>query len=71
MTSSSIDLSLYPLFEVSRRPNDYVRPQVPVRSERFAALHFVSNSQPIQRTGDRGERRSVLIYLRSCSANDA
>ena len=51
---------LVPVFPVRSVPKtshyDDVHPQVPVCSERFATLHLVWNSEPLQRAGDRVEK---------------
>ena len=52
-------------------PNKYVYPQVPARSKRFTALHFVLSSKQLQRAGDRVDMSLVLINLRPCSGTDA
>ena len=51
-------------------PDGDIHPQISVCGERFAALHLVSNSQPLQRTGHRVDMRLVLVYLRPCSGAD-
>ena len=55
--------------KTSSTNNDDVHPQVPIFSERLAALHLVWNSEPLQRAGDR--EWLVLVHLRLGSGTDA
>ena len=52
-------------------PDDDVYPQVPACSERFAALHVVWDSEPLQYAGDRIEKWLALVHLRLGSGSDA
>ena len=52
-------------------PDDDVYPQVPVCSERFAALHLVWDSESLQCAGDCMEKWLVLVHLRLGPWTDA
>ena len=64
---------VFPVWSVpkSSSPDDDVHPQIPVCSDRFAALYLVWNSEPLQRAGDREEKWLVLVHLRPDSGTDA
>ena len=52
-------------------PDDDVHPQVFVCSERFAALHLVWNSEPLNRAGYCVEKWLVLVHMRPGYGTDA
>ena len=66
-------LPMFPVWCVSKTSSadDDIHPQVPFRSEPFAALHLVWNSEPLQSAGDLVEKWLVLVHLRSSSGTDA
>ena len=68
-----IFVPIFPVRSVSKTssPDDGIHAQVPFRSERFAALHLVWNSEPLQSAGDHVEKSLVLVHLRSSSETDA
>ena len=57
--------------KTSSTNNDDVHPQVPIFSERLAALHLVWNSDPLQHAGARMEKWLALVHLRPGSGTDA
>ena len=52
-------------------PDGNTHPQISVCGERLAALHLVSNPEPLQRRGHRVDKRLEMIYMRPYSGEDA
>ena len=67
---------LLPVFSVRSVPktassHDDVHLHIPVRRVGFPALDLVRNPKSLERAGDHGEKRLVLVYLHPDSGADA